>query len=233
MKAFCRFPTCLFALIFLAGCASSKVADYKPYQEKLVKPERIVVYNFAASPADLPAGITLAGPGFGSSQLTAEQLAVGRKLGAAIASDVVTEMQNMGLPAVRAAGLPPLKVNDMALIGYFTTIDEGSAVKRVGLGFGQGAAELQTVVNGFVMTAQGMSPLGSGTVDAGSGKTPGGGAPLVVAVATGNPLGLVVSGAAKGYGEVSGSESIEGAAERTAQDIAAKIKIAAQKQGWI
>ena len=83
--------------------------------------------------------------------------------------------------------------------------------------FGKGAADLKTVVNGFVMTAQGLSLLGSGGVDAGSGKTPGGAAPLVVAVATGNPLGLVVSGAAKAYGEASGSETIEGAAQRTAK----------------
>ncbi|QNT69740.1 DUF4410 domain-containing protein [Defluviicoccus vanus] len=223
----------MFALILLAGCASSEVSDYRPYQGKLVKPDRILVYNFAASPADLPPGLKLSGPGFGSTQPTAEQHALGRQLGAAIASDLVTEMQNMRLPAVRAAGQPPLKVNDIALIGYFTTVDAGSAAKRVGLGFGSGGAELQTVVNGFVMTAQGMSPLGSGTVDAGSGKTPGAAAPLVVAVATGNPLGLVVSSATKGYGEVSGSETIEGAAERTAQDIAAKIKITAEKQGWI
>jgi hypothetical protein len=66
------------------------------------------------------------------------------------------------------------------------------------------------------MTPQGLQALGSGDVEAGSGKAPGGAVPLVVAVATANPLGLVVSGAAKAYGEASGSETIEGAAKRTA-----------------
>ena len=82
------------------------------------------------------------------------------------------------------------------------------------LGFGAGGAELKTVVKGFLMTAQGLRALGSGEVEAGSGKMPGGAVPLVVTVATANPLGLVVAGAAKAYGEASGSETIEGAAHR-------------------
>ena len=80
------------------------------------------------------------------------------------------------------------------------------------LGFGSGGAELKTLVKGYLMTAQGMRALGSGEVEAGSGKMPGGAVPLVVTVATANPLGLFVAGAAKAYSEASGSETIEGAA---------------------
>jgi hypothetical protein len=89
------------------------------------------------------------------------------------------------------------------------------------------------VVKGFLVTPQGLRAIGSGDVEAGSGKTPGGALPLVVAVATANPLGLVVSGAAKAYGEASGSETIESAAERTAHEIAVKIRATAERQGWI
>lgn len=83
------------------------------------------------------------------------------------------------------------------------------------------------------MTPQGLRALGSGEVEAGSGKMPGGAVPLVITVATANPLGLVVSGAVKGYGEMSGSETIEGAAQRTAHEIAEKIQLTAERQGWI
>ncbi|MBK8176148.1 MAG: DUF4410 domain-containing protein [Rhodospirillales bacterium] len=223
----------IIAILVLAGCASSEVTAYQPYQGKLVRPERIVVYDFAATTSDLPAGYPISGPGLAAAQPAAEQLALGRKLGAKIAGDLVADLQSFGLPAVRAAGQPALALNDVAVVGYFATLDAGSATERVALGFGAGAADLQTVVNGFVMTAQGVRPLGSGTVAAGSGKTPGGAVPLVVAVATANPLGLAVSGAAKAYGEASGSETIEGAADRTAQDIAAKLKLTAERQGWI
>lgn len=233
MGTVCRAAVWLFATAVLAGCASSGVTKHQPYQGELAKPDRIIVYDIATAPSDLPVGVPISGPGFGSAQPTAAQLAVGRRLGAEIASDLVTDLQNTGLPAVRAAGQPAFQMNDIAIVGYFTTLDEGSVAKRVALGFGAGAAELETIVNALVMTAQGLRPLGSGTVEAGSGKMPGGAAPMVVAVATGNPLGLLVSSGAKAYGEVSGSETIEGAAERTAREIAAKIRIAAKKQGWI
>ena len=66
-----------------------------------------------------------------------------------------------------------------------------------------------------------------------SGKTPGMVAPLAVAAATANPLGLIVVGAMKLHGEATGSSTIEGRAKSTADAIAAQLKVAAEKQGWI
>jgi hypothetical protein len=54
-----------------------------------------------------------------------------------------------------------------------------------------------------------------------------------MAVASGNPVGLIVSSAAKAEGETSGASTVEGSAKRTAQEIAEKLKVAAQRQGWI
>ena len=62
----------------------------------------------------------------------------------------------MGLPAVQAAGQAPAQVNDIVLHGYFTTVDEGSEAKRLMVGFGSGAPELKTVIEGFQMTPQGL-----------------------------------------------------------------------------
>jgi hypothetical protein len=224
----------LLALVVLAGCASSKVTSHQPYEGKIARPDRIIVYDFAATPADLPADVAIAGENFApSTPQTAQQIAVGRKLGAEIAKDLVIEIQDMGLPAVQAAGQPAPRVGDVLIMGYFVSVQEGGATERVVLGFGSGAAELKTVVKVFLMTAQGLRPLGSGEIEAGSGEMPGGAVPLAVAVVTANPVGLVVAGAAKAYGEASGSETIEGAARRTAQEIAGKCRIAAEKQGWI
>jgi hypothetical protein len=234
LKALSSAAPWLFALVVLAGCASSKVTSYQPYEGMIARPDRIIVYDFAATPADLPADVAIAGENLApSTPQTAQQIAVGRKLGAEIAKDLVIELQNMGLPAVQAAGQPAPRVGDVLIMGYFVSIQEGSATERVVLGFGSGAAKLKTVVKGFLMTAQGLRPLGSGETEAGSGEMPGGAVPLVVAVATANPIGLVVAGAAKAYGEASGSETIEGAARRTAQEIAGKCRVAAEKQGWI
>ena len=220
-------------IVILAGCASSSVTAYQPYQGKIARPDRIIVYDVAATPAELRSEVAIAGQGAAPLPLTAAQLATGRRLGSEIAKDLVAELQGMGLPAVQAAGEPAPRVGDGLVASYFALVDEGSATERVALGFGAGGAELKTVVKGFLMTPQGLRAIGSGDVEAGSGKTPGGALPLVVAVATANPLGLVVSGAAKAYGEASGSETIEGAAERTAHEIAVKIRATAERQGWI
>ena len=83
------------------------------------------------------------------------------------------------------------------------------------------------------MTANGLRKLGGGQVNSGGNETPGMVVPLAVAAAAANPIGLVVVGGMKAYGEVSGSSTIEGRAKATADEIAAQLKVAAQKQGWI
>jgi hypothetical protein len=92
---------------------------------------------------------------------------------------------------------------------------------------------MRAAVEGYQMTAQGPRLLGSGEVESGGGKIPGVAVPLAVMAATANPIGLVVGGAAKQYGETSGSATIEGAARRTADEISAQLQKAAEKQGWI
>ena len=233
MGVFRRAAPWLFAVLFLTGCASSNVTAYQPMQGKIDRPDRIIVYDFAATAAELPPEVAIAGQGAVSPPATPAQLTVARRLGAETARKLVAELQGMGLPAVQAAGQPAPRVGDGLVVGYFTTVDPGNTTERVAIGFGEGGAQLKTVVKGYLMTAQGLRALGSGEVEAGSGKMPGGAIPLVVAVATANPIGLVVAGAAKGYGELSGSETIDGAAQRTAHEVALKIQATAEKQGWI
>jgi hypothetical protein len=117
--------------------------------------------------------------------------------------------------------------------GYLVSIDEGSATTRVALRFGAGASELSTAVEGFQMTPQGLRKLGSATVDAGGSKTPGAAVPAVVAIASGNPVGLIVSSGMKVYGEASGSAKVEGRATATAQEISDRLKLRFQQQGWL
>jgi len=226
----------LLVVITVVGCASTKVTDRETYQGKqLPRPDRIIVHDFAATGADLPAWAAAkdryAAPG---KPRTAEEIATGRKLGAQVAAELVAEIREMGLPAVRAAGKPAPKLGDYALVGYFESIDEGSAMKRVVIGFGSGTAEMKTQVEGYRMTDSGMRKLGSGGVESGgAGKTPGVVVPLIVTVATANPIGLAVGGAVKAGGELSGRATIEGTARRTADAIAEELRKAFQKQGWI
>ena len=50
-------PLWLFALAVLAGCASTKVTSQQAYEgPRIAGPNRIIVYDFAATPADVPPG---------------------------------------------------------------------------------------------------------------------------------------------------------------------------------
>jgi hypothetical protein len=192
------------------------------------------VHDFAATPADIPAGSAVAGQyAEHSTPPTTEEIEVGRKLGAQVAQELVAELRGMGLPAVQAAGQPAPRIGDLVLMGYFESVDAGSAEKRIVLGFGSGAAHLRTAVEGYLMTDQGLRRLGSGEVESGGGKMPGVAVPAAVAVASGNPIGLIVGGAVKVGGEVTGQSTIEGAAKRTAKEIGDQLRVAFQKQGWI
>jgi uncharacterized protein DUF4410 len=235
-----RYPISILAAFFaaltVAGCASTKVTGRETYRgERLARPGRIFVHDFAATAAALPAWSEaksrVAAP---AQRPSAEELATGRQLGDLVAADLVAEIRAMGLPAVRTAGQPAPELGDVALVGYFASIDEGSRMKRVVIGFGSGTAELKTEVEGYLRTEAGWRKLGAGDVEAGgAGKTPGVVVPIIVTAATANPIGLAVGGAVKAHGELTGRTTIEGAAQRTAQAIADELREAFRKQGWI
>jgi Domain of unknown function (DUF4410) len=234
MKPLSRALSWSLALVVMTGCASTEVTERQRYEgEKLARPDRIIVHDFTGNPADVPPESPFAAQFAGIVPPTPEQREVGRKLGAQIAQKLVADLEGMGLPAVAAAGQPPPQVDDIVLRGYFVSIDEGSAGRRVLVGFGSGAAEMRAAVEGYQMTAQGLRLLGSGEVASEGGGMPGVAVPLAVLAATANPIGLAVGGTAKLYGEGSGSDTIEGAAERTADEIAAQLRTAAEEQGWI
>jgi hypothetical protein len=234
MKPLSRAASWLFALVVLAGCASTEITEHGPYQgAKLARPDRIIVHDFTGNPAAVPPESPFAAQLAGTVAPTPEQREVGRKLGAQIAKELVADLQGMGLPAVRAEGQPAPRVDDLVLRGYFVSVEEGSATQRVLVGFGAGAAELKTAVEGYQMTAQGLRLLGSGETRSGGGEMPGMVAPVAVVAATANPIGLVVGGAVKLYGESTGSDTIQGAAKRTADEISAQLRKAAAEQGWI
>jgi hypothetical protein len=223
------------ALVVAAGCASTKVTG----QERLVterfpRPGHIWVYDFSATAADVHAESALAGQhAEHATPQTAEQIATGRKVGAQIAAELVKQIRTMRLPGeVASAGTTP-QVNDIVIRGHLLSIDEGDATKRVGIGLGSGASHLSLAAEGYQMTAQGLRKLGSGTLESGGSKTPGGAVGLAGLIATANPAGLIISTGMKVYGEKSGSAKIEGRAEAAAKEIAEVLKKRFQEQGWI
>ena len=61
MKFVGRLVLCLMAIVMVGGCASTKVTEREILvTEKVPRPDRILIYDFAATPADVPADSALA-----------------------------------------------------------------------------------------------------------------------------------------------------------------------------
>ncbi len=237
MTSFRRTMICMLALAVLAGCASSEIKQRQSYaaQERLPRPGRVIVYDIAATAADISP--TAAITGYYSrrqSPQTPAEIRVGRKLGAQVAATLVREILNMGMPAQRAGHGPLPQLGDVVITGQFISIDEGDRTKRMIIGFGKGSAELKTHIEGYLVTERGHRLLGTRQVGAKGGKKPGLLVPVIVAAATGNPVGLIVSSAMTFKGEKKkGAETLKGAAKRTAKEIAKELKKIFRSQGWI
>ena len=230
-----NFLLCLFVMVVAAGCASTKVTD----RQQLVtgpipRPGNILVYDFTATPTDIPADSMFAGQASAPATVASdEQTALARQLGLQIAAELVTAIREMGMPAVQVSGAATPQLNDIVIRGYLVSVEKGSAAKRMTIGFGSGGSELTTAVEGYQMTASGLRKIGSGTTGAKGSKGPGAAVGVAGLLVTGNPVGLIVGGGMKIYGEASGSATIEGRAKATAKEIADVLKKRFQEEGWI
>src|SRR5215471_1938593 len=169
------FSSFLFAGFLLAGCASTKVENREILvHDKLPMPAHIWVYNFAATPEDMPPDSDLAAQmAEPSTNTTPEMVELGRQLGYEIATKLTEDIQKMGLPAEHANAATKPAVNDIVIRGYLVSVEEGSTGARVIIGFGAGGSKLTTTVEGYQMTDKGLRKLGHGTLGATGNKGPG------------------------------------------------------------
>lgn len=230
-----KLVACLIALAITAGCASTTVSNRQQVATGYIpRPNQIWVYDFAATPADVPPESSLAGQSSAdTAPQTADQIAEGRKLAAQITANLVQQISAMGLPAATGSPATRPQVNDIVIEGSILSVQQGSAAERVAIGFSAGQSEMKVAVEGFQMTPTGLRKLGSGDVGSTGNKTPGSAVGLAVLIATHNPAGLIVSTGMKVYGEKSGSNTVEGRAKQISQEIADVLKKRFQEQGWI
>jgi hypothetical protein len=238
MKMHCapsKFVTSLVVLALVAGCASTAVTNRQQVVTgSLPRPAQVWVYPFAATPADVSPESSLYGQApSDTSPQTAEEIAEGQKLAMAIASQLVVQIQAMGMPAAVGSAATRPQLNDILIEGSILSIQQGSAAERVAIGFRAGQSEMKVAVEGFQMTALGLRKLGSGDVNSTGNKTPGAAVGLAVFLATKNPAGLIISTGMKAYGEASGSNTIQGRATAIAKEVGDALKTRFQEQGWI
>lgn len=224
--------------LLLAGCASTGTKAERRYikaGEKLPRPGRIIVYDFAVTRGDLHDDMAVSSSlDARATPLSPKEEQLGRRLAARISEKLVQEILALGMPAERSGSGRPAGLNDILIRGEFLSINEGSRIGRMVIGFGVGASKLQTVAQGYQVTEDGLRRLGELEVEAKGGRMPGMVVPVGVGAAAGRAAtSAAISGGMNLASETVGGESIEAAATRTAKRIGEVLKKAFKRQGWI
>ncbi len=232
-----NLAACLFTALLVVGCAGADVSNQQrnvAADAIILKPARAIVYDFASTPAGIPPDSAIAGLyRERTTPQTPDEIELGRRLGALVSARLVEELNENGIAAIAAATGPVPLPGDAVIRGEFVTIDKGSRTKRMLIGFGAGSAGLETLVEGYVVTTRGLVPLGSAQLETSGGKMPGMLVPMGAGAAAGNVARSVAISGASNILQEGGSESLEGAAKRTAKEIAKVIVKAYKERGWL
>jgi len=148
----------------VAGCAETTISPrYDNGMRGLQLPERILVYDFAVTTAEVKenAGF-LQGTMNDIRDVTPSEneQEIAREVQNVAAEEFVERLRRLGLPAERVARNTPMPPQSFAITGQFLDVNEGNKTARLVIGFGKGQArvdiQIQTYESGLgpVKTAQ-------------------------------------------------------------------------------
>src|SRR5512134_3380390 len=179
------------SLSLLAACTSVSVDRDVGATERLPAPDRVLVYNFAITPQEVQrdaigSAITSTLDGTADSQ---QETQVGHAVADALAKRLVSDIQNMGLYAERAAGPVPPTGIDVLILGQLVSIDEGNAAERMIIGLGAGRSDVEAHLQVCQSTSGRRIPIETMSGAAKSSLMPGAAETVRVGALTGYVLG--------------------------------------------
>jgi len=252
-------PQARLALWILAGLASlaapmhaqnvakkvllgdTKVDVVAKYQgDPLPKPDKALVYDFNV-PADVISIDTSPAGRLHRKRSQAEAASspegVARQVQSSFSKALLRELQQASVPAATAAGGAdtPGPPHTLLVQGEFTKIDQGNKTKRVFVGFGKGASDVQAHVKVSLATEQQPQPvvLLEFNVMSQSGKKPGAAATVGAGAATMGAVSVPSAAAGVAAGGVADTAAtVEADASRMAKGVAKQIANLMASQTW-
>jgi len=234
---FVGYLAVLLLALLVSGCAKTNVRTREevPFTG-LPRPERVLIYNFAASPADIQQNSSIfakLGRDLENANQTAEEIQLGREVADALATELTVKIGEMGLNPLRATSNTPLYGNAILVTGKFIKIDEGNRLRRNVIGFGAGQSSVDAVVSVLAPTRSGFKEIVGFDAHADSGNMPGAAVTGGVGAAAGAGTAAVLATNAatsgvKSYKSASAQQA-KGIAEKIAKELANYFAL----QGWI
>lgn len=228
----------LLAVGALAACAQTVVQPQTAtVTTRLGRPARVLVYDLATRPDEIHpdqsvlSQVASTATGMQPSQRDA---ALGAQARDAFSTELVARINAMGLRAERAAAGTPAAPGDVKIVGAFLDIDQGNQLRRLVIGLGTGASEIDAEVEVLQATAGKPVRVAQFSTHADSGEMPGAAITMGAGAAA---TGGVSAGLAAANVAVSGAKAfrsqIEQMAGRSADRAADYLARVFAQQGWI
>jgi hypothetical protein len=201
------------AIVIFTGCASPENDIHvSMVPEKPLRPNHILVHDFAVTPADLPADAPVRARLASGVSVSSEQLAMDRQLSSNMTAQLVMALREIGLPAERALRESMPEVNDVVVQGTFVSMHDTNAVKNLTVGFDFNALEFLTMLEAFQRTPRGVGRR---------------------IASPGNPTGIIATSGMKIGDKASARSKLDGWSKQTVKEIVDGLKPLFQEQGWI
>jgi len=223
------------AVASLAACARTSVENVSSRAIGLPKPQLIVVHDFGVSAGDVALD-----SGVGArlklmireTPAAEEEVKIGREVARIVTENLVKEISKLGLPAAPATTAGPVSGPTLSIEGHFVSVDEGSRLRRMVVGFGAGASEVRTLVQVYETTNEGRRLVEDFYTTVKSSIKPGMGPMAGVGAAAGRAASSAVLSGGIGIA-TERSQGVDGDAKHTAEQITQTLKKFFVEQGWI
>ncbi len=216
--------------VLTGGAKTQVVASYQG-TEPLPKPDQILVYDFTVPPDVITMDESAAARLYrrraarmGSDDDSSPDV-VARQARASFSKTLVSLLRKASMPTEMALGPDTMApAHTLVVQGEFTAIDEGNKTKRVMIGLGRGASDVQAHVTVALTTGTQPIVLSEFKLKSESGKKPGAAATMGVgALAVGATTGAAGDRKA----------TVEADASRMAKAVAKQIQALMAAQKWV
>jgi len=227
----------ILGLAMLMGCRAA-TENVVAYSGQLPRPQRIVVYDFTSTPADVQLQSGLGGR-IKESLREAEGTSVGEQqtklqqdIMRLMTAQLVQEIGKLGLPVESAEMAGPVTEGQLSIEGQFLTIDEGNQTRRLVIGFGAGASHVRVAVQVLETIAGQHRLVEDFYTNANSSRKPGFG-PMAGVGAAAGAARSATAGIGVGTTAIMGSQDAEGDTKEAAVAISKELARFFAKQNWI
>ena len=227
---------CALLMVTVSACSAAKVADQTQTAPTTARrPNQIVIYPFAASPADVTLNQSIVQRAYrdvsGEDQ-SASQQRLAADTASKLCMSVASNLTAKGYQAVCLQRGTPAADNSLIVDGEFTDISEGNRLRRLVVGLGAGASSLDTSVHIYQRIDSASQPLTDFNTHADSGKMPGAAIMGPAGAAAGGSAAAVVGANAAVGGVKSYTSATDYLTDKTATQITDVVTKYYAQRGW-